>query len=158
MKLSLQEQYDKIYKYCYFKVKNKQLAEDITQETFLKFFSQRSYISRGKPLAYLYTIAKNVCVDAYRKVETQQLSNGDDITGIEDTENDIENLETSITVKEALNKLPNDVQEVLLLRYANDLSMSEISAVTGLSRFALRRKINNGLNELKLILREEDFT
>jgi len=63
--LSLQEQYDKVYKYCYFKVKNAHLAEDLAQETFLRFFGQQSYISRGKPLAYLYTIAKNLCIDAY---------------------------------------------------------------------------------------------
>lgn len=36
MSVSLQDQYDKIYKYCYFKVKDKYIAEDITQETFLK--------------------------------------------------------------------------------------------------------------------------
>lgn len=58
MSENLQEQYDKIYKYCYFKVKNKDIAEDLTQETFLKYFSQTSYINRGKLLAYLYTIAK----------------------------------------------------------------------------------------------------
>ena len=49
--------YDKIYKYCYFKVNNKDVAEDLTQDTFLKYFSQNAYIDKGKPLAYLYTIA-----------------------------------------------------------------------------------------------------
>ncbi|MCL2406106.1 MAG: RNA polymerase subunit sigma-24, partial [Defluviitaleaceae bacterium] len=39
MSLSLQEQYDKVYRFCYFKVKNSHLAEDLTQETFLRFFS-----------------------------------------------------------------------------------------------------------------------
>lgn len=37
MSLELEDQYEKIYKYCYFKVKNRHLAEDLTQETFLKF-------------------------------------------------------------------------------------------------------------------------
>lgn len=158
MSLSLQEQYDKIYKYCYFKVKNIQLADDLTQETFLKFFSQRSYISRGKPLAYLYTIAKNLCVDIYRNSEAQWFPDNYDINGITDTENIIENMETSVVVEEALKMLPKDIQELLLLRFANDLSMAEISLITGLSRFTLRRKINNGLSELKLILRKGDFT
>lgn len=65
MSVSLQEQYDKVYKYCYFKVKSKDIAEDLTQETFLRYFRQSSYISRGQPLSYLYTIAKNQCIDYY---------------------------------------------------------------------------------------------
>ncbi|WP_398450398.1 RNA polymerase sigma factor, partial [Sedimentibacter sp.] len=47
MSVSLQDQYDKVYRYCYFKVNNKEIAEDLTQETFLKYFSQTSYINRG---------------------------------------------------------------------------------------------------------------
>jgi len=151
--LSLQEQYDKVYKYCYFKVKNAHLAEDLTQETFLRFFDQQSYISRGKPLAYLYTIAKNLCIDTYRKADEQPLPED-----IADDDAGIATLETSIAVKQAVAGLPDDIQEILLLRYSNELSVKEICEVTGLSRFAVRRKINGGLETLKLILREDDFS
>jgi RNA polymerase sigma-70 factor (ECF subfamily) len=150
--LSLQEQYEKIYKYCYFKVKNAPLAEDLTQETFLRFFNQNSYISRGKPLAYLYAIAKNLCIDAYRKTDEQPLSED-----IADKGTEINALETSIAVKEAVAVLPNDIQEILLLRFSNDLSIKEICEITGLSRFAIGRKVKSGLEKLKMILREEDF-
>ena len=153
MSLPLQEQYDKIYKYCYFKVKNAHLAEDLTQETFLRFFGQNSYINRGKPLAYLYTIAKNLCIDFFRKGSEQMLP---DDTAAEDSA--IETLETSIAVKEAVAALQNDLQEILLLRFSNELSMKEICEITGLSRFAINRKINSALKQLKLHLREEDFS
>jgi RNA polymerase sigma-70 factor (ECF subfamily) len=79
-RLSLQEQYDKVYKYCYFKVHNADLAEDLTQDAFLRFFNQNSYVDRGKPLAYLYTIAKNLCADAYRKAKEPPLT--DDSAGV----------------------------------------------------------------------------
>ncbi len=150
--LELKDQYDKIYKYCYFKVQNSTLAEDLTQETFLKFFSQSSYISRGKPLAYLYTIAKNLCIDTYTKQEMLLLD--EDIP----SENTLEDLETSITIKQAISALPGDLQELVFLRFVNELSMMEISSITGFSRFSIYRKINNALNKLKLILREEDFS
>jgi RNA polymerase sigma-70 factor (ECF subfamily) len=150
--LSLQEQYGKIYKYCYFKVKNAPLAEDLTQETFLRFFSQNSYISRGKPLAYLYAIAKNLCIDAYRKTYEQPL-----LEDIADEDAEIAELETSIAMREAVASLPNDIQEILLLRFSNELSVKEICEITGLSRFALGRKVSSGLKKLKKILREEDF-
>ena len=154
MALELKEQYDKIYKYCYFKVNNAQLAEDLTQETFLKFFSQSSYISRGKPLAYLYTIAKNLCVDAYRKKETIAL---DDSLCDSSATKSFNTLETNISVKQAVSTLSPELQEIIFLRFINELSIMEISSITNMSRFAVHRKIKNALSKLKLILREEDF-
>jgi len=153
MSLPLQEQYDKIYRYCYFKVKNQHLAEDLTQETFLRFFNQSNYISRGRQLAYLYTIAtiaRNLCIDRYRKPHDIPKDTDDTRTAMED-------VETAIIIKEALDLLPDDMQEIILLRYVNDLSMKEISIITGISRFAIRRKINGALSQLKQILRKEDF-
>ncbi|MBC8587076.1 RNA polymerase sigma factor [Paratissierella segnis] len=153
MSVSLQDQYDKIYRYCYFKVNNKEIAEDLTQETFLKYFSQTSYINRGKPLAYLYTIAKNLCVDYYRnnnkekKLDTEILVN--------DT---ISKVETNLTVRQAVSTLPKDLQELLLLRYANELKVNEIASIMGISRFSVSRKLNKAYGELKTILKEEDFS
>jgi RNA polymerase sigma-70 factor (ECF subfamily) len=156
--LSIGEQYDKIYKYCFFKLKNARLAEDLTQETFLRFFSRNDYINikHGKPLAYLYTIAKNLCIDSYRQTKNNEI----ELT--EETEDtgataEFESLETSLAVKSAVKTLADDVQEIILLRFSNDLSMAEISRITGLSRFAVRRKINNALDRLKQLLRKEDF-
>ncbi|GKX28728.1 DNA-directed RNA polymerase sigma-70 factor [Vallitalea longa] len=151
MSLDIEDQYDKIYKYCYFKVNNPQLAEDLTQETFLKYFSQNSYINRGKLLAYLYTIAKNLCMDTYKKKENLLLN--DEIP----SENTIDEFETNFAMKQAIATLSDDLQEIILLRYANDLSMNEISNITGLSRFSIHRKVNKALKQLKLVIRKEDF-
>jgi RNA polymerase sigma-70 factor (ECF subfamily) len=150
--LSLEEQYGKIYTYCYFKTRNTALAEDITQETFLRFYARYHTIHHGKPLAYLYTVARNLCVDAFRKAKTDALP--DDLPAM-DTH--LENIETVLSVRAALACLPEDSRELLLLRYANHLSMAEIGEITGLSRFAARRKINNALEVLKKTLRKEDF-
>ena len=151
MSLSLQEQYNKIYKYCYFKVNDSYLAEDLTQETLLRFFEQNSYINRGKPLAYLYTIAGNLCIDSFRKRKEQPLTDDEAVTDAA-----IETLESTMMVKGAIATLPNDFQEILLLRYSSELSMKEICWITGLSRFAVRRKINGALERVKIFLREED--
>lgn len=152
MSIGLEDQYDKIYRYCYFKVNNKEVAEDLTQETFLKYFSQTSYINRGKPIAYLYTIARNLCIDFYRKNKEENLN--EEILG-----NDIiSELETIFAIKQAVITLPNDLQELVLLRFVNELGIGEIANIMGISRFTVYRRINTALGKLKTILRKEDFS
>lgn len=157
MSLDLQEQYDKIYRYryCYFKVNNVETAEDLTQETFLKYFTQTSYIDRGKPLAYLYTIARNLCVDFYRKpVEhavDEEIINNDGVSTFETS------FVIQETVKEAVKTLSMALQEVILLRFANDLGIGEIAGIMQISRFAVYRKLNLALHTLKTVLKKEDL-
>jgi RNA polymerase sigma-70 factor (ECF subfamily) len=150
--MPLHEQYDKIYKYCYFKVKNVHLAEDLTQEAFLRFFVDYKYISRGKPLAYLYTIARNLCIDEFRKKVTEPISDELEIPNVA-----FEAVDVSVAIQNSLKILHEDAQEIMLMRYANDLSIGEIASFTGLSRFAVRRKINGALSKLKSVMKEEDF-
>lgn len=151
MSVNLQTEYDKIYKYCYFKVRNKDVAEDLTQETFLKYFSQNSYINKGKPLAYLYTIAKNQCIDYFRQRQSEPLNEA------MITNNNIDTVLTNIAVRQAVNSLNRELSEIILLRFGSELGIGEIAAVLDLSRFAVYRKINTALKELKQLLREEDF-
>lgn len=110
MQADIQNQYDKIYRYCYYKVKNVSLAEDLTQETFLRYFTQNSYVEHGKKLAYLYTIARNLCMDSFRKEKTETLR-----TEIP-SEDRLEQLELNIVIREALSGLTDKEQEILLLR------------------------------------------
>lgn len=149
--ISLEDQYDKIYKYCYFKVKTKEIAEDLTQETFLKYFAQNTYIGRGKQLAYLYTIAKNLCTDYFRQQQSVPL---DESLLVEDSLN---NTLTNLVVRQAVNKLPHELAEVVLLRFSSEMGINEIALFLEISRFAVYRKINTALKEIKFILREEDF-
>lgn len=148
MSVNLQIEYDKIYKYCYFKVNNKEAAEDLTQEVFLKYFSQTSYVDKGKLLPYLYTIAKNKCIDYYRIQNNQTL---DDSEKFEDKTDEVI---TNIVVNTALSKLDNDLNEIVLLRFGSEFSINEISKMLNISRFAVYRKINKALNELEYELKE----
>lgn len=151
MSVNLQDQYDKIYKYCYFKVKNKDIAEDLVQEIFLKYFSQNSYISHGKPLAYLYTIAKNQCIDYFRQKQTEPIN--DNLT----SNNEENTVLTNLAVRQAVESLSADLAEIISLRFGSELAINEIAAVLNISRFAVYRKIRTALKELKQMLREEDF-
>lgn len=157
MSLDLSEQYDKIYRYCYFKVNNRCLAEDLTQETFLRYFAQNSYVNHGKQLAYLYTIARNLCIDYYRKpqrtVAGEDFSQGGWQKNVENMwGNSMEHVETSLHLQMAVDKLPAEMQELILLRYVNELSVREICKITGLSRSSEYRLEKEALRRLKKLL------
>lgn len=151
MAADLQEQYDKIYKYCCFRVKSRETAEDLTQETFLHYYRQDGCASQGKPLAYLYTIARNLCVDHYRRRQTQPLA--EETPAPDDTPAVL----TRLAVAQAVQDLPPALRELVALRYGAGLSVGETAAALGLSRFAVYRQMNQALGQLKQTLREEDF-
>ena len=150
--MDFDEQYDKIYHDCYFKLYHQQMAEDVTQETFLRFLEDSNYCERGQKIRYLYTIAHNLCVDTYRSKQAEIL---EDELLIEDKEDEIL---TGIAVKEAVSQLAKEEQELLLLRYVNEVPVSDICSILKISRFSLYRKNLKILRKLKNVLGEEDFT
>ena len=68
-----------------------------------------------------------------------------------------ETLITSLTVRTALSKLAPDEQELLLLRYVNEVPVSALGKIYGLSRFAIYRKITSASNKFREELRKEDY-
>ncbi len=142
--MDLENAYDKIYRYVYFKMKNQTVAEDITQETFLRFISQKGSI-QGYEIKYLYTIARNLCVDEFRRVKPESLSEGYEETL--SAKDDL--LEERIAIRDAVAKLPVEDQEILLLRYVNNESVGTISKTLGISRFALYRRLKNAEDKLR---------
>lgn len=151
MSIEIQEQYDKIYRYCYHKVKNTVLAEDLTQETFLRYFNHNGYIERGKMLAYLYTIARNLCVDSFRKTYVEALKEDIPVSG------GFDQVDLNLTVFQAIKFLSEEEQEMLLLRYVNELTVGEIASIMKISRFSVYRKTNSAIADLKKLLKKEDF-
>ena len=143
MHIDIDEQYDKVYRYCYFRVKNQHLAEDITQETFLRFFESSSYKDAGRPLAYLYTVARNLCIDEFRKVHTEELKEEIAQNGFEDAVVEKENL------RQAMATLSKEEQELILLRYVNEVSFADLSKMYGKSRFALYRELSKITSKLE---------
>lgn len=150
-KIDIEEQYDKIYRYCYFKLHNRETAEDITQETFLRFLESGSYRDTGQVLQYLYTIARNLCIDEYRKPRPQALSGGEEAICPQ------ERLLTSLALYTALSELEQEDRELLLLRYANGVPASVIGGMYSLSRFGVYRRLSKILRKLQKKLKKEDF-
>lgn len=149
--LDLDDAYDKIYRYCYFKIGHRQSAEDITQQAFLNLFEYEKKETIKNPLAFLYTVAGNLCMDEFRR-RKREFPDGSEVlaregeAGWEDGE---ERRVLAVDVGNALRKLPVWEQELLLLRYVEELPMQEIGGIFHLSRFAVRRRLLKAAADLR---------
>ena len=134
--MDIEKQYDKIYRFCYYRVHNRETAEDLTQETFLRFMNGR-YEERGEVIRYLYTIARNLCIEESRRIKAEELP-----ADISDEGAGAEGLADRILVRLALDKMTEEDRELLILRYLNEVSVTDICKITGISRFSLYRRLN----------------
>lgn len=152
MSLDLKEQYDKIYKYCFLRVHSREIAEDLTQETFLRYIEHPQYHSSDKTLKLLYTIAGNLCKDEFRRRKPGELD--------EEPPSDV-NVEKTVleshALKEALQKLSDEDREMILLRYINEVPVNVIAGLYNISRFAVNRRIKAILNYLRNELGKEEL-
>ncbi len=129
------------------------MAQDITQETFLRFFGQDLRLDNGRELSYLYTIAKNLCADEFRKKPVYNVEDVEDTASGDTAEEWINNL----VLRAAIEKLPREEQELLFLRYVNEISVTSICRMTGISRFSVYRRLSKALKRLKESLKKEGF-
>lgn len=117
--MDLKEHYKKIFQYCYFRIPNSETAEDLTQETFLRFLEHPEYHGKDCELQYLYKIARNLCIDEYRKIPLEELpDNLPDETNLE-----LELID-SLTLRNIADALPNEDREIIMLRYVNKVPVS----------------------------------
>ena len=106
--------YDKIYRYCYYRLGQAELAEDITQEAFLRMWEDRGYREQGKVLQYLYTTSRHLCIDEYRRCKAKPLTEelGERLAAEPGLEPELR-----LGLWQAFQTLPEEDRELLALRY-----------------------------------------
>lgn len=149
-----EKHYDEIFRYCARRLPTAEDAKDATQDVFLRLAkSQALYESREKPLAYLYTCARNVCADFMRR--TRLVSSLDEVDADQISDPAQERYPQNLVIADALSRLPDDEREVLELRYGQDLKMADMSTILGKSRFALYRIERRALDDLRRMIGDD---
>lgn len=135
----LVEKYDSsIYQYCYLHTHNQEYAEDMVQETFERFFGALiSGAEIKKTKSYLYSIAGNIIKNNYKKKKEIMT---DRLPDIED-ENP-KNIEIRIDIERALEQLPEEIKEIVILFFFQGLKQKEIADLLNIKLSLVKYRVS----------------
>ena len=148
--------YKKILDYCVYHCMDKSYAEDLTQETFVRFFAKLSdYRYRGKTINYLYTIAGNLCKDYFKKAKDsmmdEQVMENQSSLGLSEVDEIIDKL----AIQGALAELQEELREIIVLYYFQGLKLSEISDVLHIGLPLVKYRMKQAKLKLEDLLKED---
>ena len=145
--------YPLILRYCCFHAPERETAEDITQETFARFFrTLPQYQHYGKAANYLYVIAGNLCRDCYRRRTECSLEEAEGSPA-----GGMETADVRLDVQRALAALPPELREISILCFYQGLKQREIAAVLGIGLPLVKYRIRRAKELLQQMLAEEDY-
>lgn len=153
-----------VFRYIYFRVRNKEEASDLAQTVFLKVFSALpNFREQNKsPLAYFFTVSRNIVIDYWRTKKEIRLDDPENVFGkIPDKANSpleiIEKEETVSAIRRAIQELTDIQQEVVVLKFINDLPNKEIAALMGKTEEAVRQLQCRALKALRQTLKKQEI-
>ncbi|WP_423409146.1 RNA polymerase sigma factor [Heyndrickxia sp. MSNUG] len=150
--------YKLVYGFLYRMAGDKELALDLTQETFIKVLNNLSkYRGSAEFKSWVLTIASNHAKDYFKSKAHKNSRNTYELQDRDaKTEKSVSSIfeknEKRKEIKEALDELPDFQREAILLKYYNDLKISEIARVTNATESTVKSRLKQGLGKLKLYL------
>lgn len=151
---------DDLFRYCFFKLNDRELAKDLLQETFSRAWQ---YLERGIDVgnlkAFLYKIIANLIIDEYRKRKPNDSLEVLHEEGFDPPFDDTERWMDVMDGTEALKlikKIPQPYGEAVFMRYVQELSLSEIAEITGETENTIAVRIHRGLNKLRALFHHEN--
>jgi RNA polymerase sigma-70 factor, ECF subfamily len=143
---------DKIYRFLFYRINHRETAEDLTSQTFLKALNNIESFdgSKGTFQAWLYRISYNLLVDHYRKTKPiLDLVYAEHAPSADNTEQLVEDYFNQQQVKELLKQLPEQTQELIILRIWEDLPYSEIAKILNKSENSLKMQFSRAIAMLR---------
>ncbi len=151
---------DGIFRYCFFRIGDREKALDMTQEAFMKtwkFIHEGGTVSNIR--AFLYKMVSNMVIDEYRRRKPQSsLDTLLEESGFEPSVDEYESMVNQIDGEKALkllSELKDPYRDALHMRFVQDLSLSEISEITGESQNTIAVRIHRGIAKLYTLFKHE---
>ena len=154
--VDLYKEYEEpIFRFIYFRVSDRELAKDITQDVFAKFLEVANKERITNLKAYLYRIAKNLVIDNYRKQGKQQMVSLDqtaEVKTILGKESMEAKIDLEIAIK-AVDQLKPMWREIIILRLVEGFEYEDIADVLGKSENYIRVNLHRALNAVNEIIK-----
>ncbi|MGZ5406042.1 MAG: sigma-70 family RNA polymerase sigma factor [Nocardioides sp.] len=149
-----------VYRFLFYRTRSSQLAEDLTSETFFRALrSMNNFRWQGKDFgAWLMTIARNLCTDHFKagrtrlELTTEDMSPHDDET--EGPETAVLASLTNEVLLKALQQLPDEQRDCLIMRFLQGLSIAETAEILGRSDGAIKQLQLRGVRNLAKLMPE----
>ncbi len=150
---------DALNRYAFWKLRDQAMSQDLVQNTFMKAWN---YFVKGGTVysikSFLYHILNNLIIDEYRKHKTESLDRLVEKREIEELQTNpsdhfMDVFDARVT-NLLLTKLPEKFQKIVRMKYLKELSLNEISSLTGQSKNAIAVQAHRGLKKLKSLYRE----
>ncbi len=160
----------RIYSFIYSKIKDRELADDVFQDTFIKVIKtlkKGTYNDEGRFLSWVMRIAHNLIVDHFRRKQRMPMfdtqdSEYDVFYNVSESAQNIEAMLIDSQIKEDLNtlmlELPDNQLEVLRMRLYQDMSFKEIAERTNVSINTSLGRMRYGLINLRKLIDERNLT
>jgi RNA polymerase sigma-70 factor, ECF subfamily len=146
---------DAVLRHCYYRVHDRELAKDLTQESFTRVWNALSGGTKIDNMkAFLFRTANNLIIDYYRKKKEASLDALAE-EGFDPASSDHEHVEDLALAREALeavSELEESYRNIILMRYVSDLSIGEIAEIIGESENVVSVRIHRGVKKLQRIL------
>lgn len=154
--IRLIEEYQKpLLDMCYIYLRDRELAEDAVQETFLKAYQAMStFRGESKEKTWLAKIAVNTCRDMRRSAWAKHVNREVIPEDLPIVANESFN-QSAIDVANAIMQLPDKYKEVILLHYFQEMKMSEIASIIGITTSVVSRRIKKAHEALHSLLGKE---
>ena len=157
----------RVFAYILMVVKDKELAEDLFQDTFIKVintFRSGQYKEEGKFIQWVMRIAHNLIIDYFRKAKRIPIvENNDDYDIFDKVRIPVESVEDQLIteqihrdVKKLIDYLPKEQKEVLVMRHYGDMSFKDIAEVTNVSINTALGRMRYALINLRKLVKEKD--
>ncbi len=149
---------DAVYRYVYFRLRSEAEADDVTSEVFQRALVAMPHFEPRRPfLAYLYTIARNVVADRFRRTRPDAsfddaLGHASDLPGPEESSI---RADEARRLRAAIGRLTELQQEVVILKFIEGRDTKEIAQLTGKAEATIRGIQMRALAALRAVLRGE---
>jgi len=141
-----------VLRVCYFYLGDRQKAEDVCQDVFIRLMTNAPDLEEGREKAWLLKVALNRCRDLWRGSWTRRVVLGSPVFELIPAPDDSERRDEEDALMKAIYQLPASFREVVLLHYYQNYGITEISKITGLPEGTISSRLSRGRKKLESIL------